>query len=126
MIGFAPIFRCTDTPPPFAGEITLRFPGDLTAASMAASGTADIIVAYNAPGDPYDFLEIKVATPAYPAGQVWVFVPLSNPSTSTTGYSALDTGWYGAGTYTFTARVRRISSGAFDVVSNPITLTVTP
>lgn len=110
------------------GAITLSFNGaGQVARTMSVYDTAPLIVLYFPNGDKYDHLQITAITPSHPGGILCEDIAFaSNPSSSTTSYYDVSPGWAGPGDYTFTARVRRAASGLYDVVSNPINLTVTP
>jgi len=88
-----------------------------------------VFVAYNysRPGEPANHVKFYV-TKSGGALTEWSFAQVS-PSSDGFGtgaeFSSSSTGYAGAGTYTFYFAVRRDSTGAFDLTSNEIVLTVT-
>lgn len=126
-----PLLAALTFPPPDAsggptGSLTLAFGAEgVVTASMGEGGAATLTVRYYAVADAYDYLEITAVSTTYPAGVVCVGYSLTpTPPNTTDGFTAFSPGYAGVGDYVFTARVRRVASGLFDVASNEITLTV--
>lgn len=120
--------RPASAPPP-APLLALSFPAGVLTATMAEAATMNVTVDYNAPGEPVDYIDWQVLVPS--GAQIQWSPDIGGPwevRNRTVAFPVLrpDVTWEGPGVYRFLAVARRVATGEFDVLSNSITLTVTP
>lgn len=110
---------------PASGMLTLAFPGSAITASMGLTDSIAISFVYSFPGEATDYIDMFVTFNGGTPIQWGPFFPANEETYANSAtYNSTKDNWQGAGTYQFSAIARRVSSGAFDVPSNIITLTV--
>lgn len=118
------------TPPPTTGAplyIYFLSTGN-SAATINTGGSATVVVVYDYPGEPTDYIDFFVDPPSAATATQWSNnqpAPAVDSLGTSAAYSSSSSAWEGAGVYTFYCAARRTSTNLFDVISNTITLTVT-